>query len=342
MPPPQDTRSKVHTKFVRDLWQECLDDCAGDESQAKMLFEKITDSVARQELQRQTRVRKRARRESTENVALASARDGQDNVESDDASSSSSESDSSSASEDANNESQQESEPGLADSNARRRAPKKRLQWLKPGVLSQHIGVGQSVLRNWANAGVVRTMLSPGGHRLYSLKSVKQQMQSAAVRKQQKQQQVEEEPTSLKHGERQIVVYARLDGNKLTDAQLETASSAIRAKVEAHYQHSCFESELQSCLIIVELEPDENAKRSKQFGHDFADTPGSRRLLQTICKRDCNEPSRSKRSMVVLQAADDISSAPSTYSFFVLLCRNMGATIDVVPGLFDHWKSSGV
>jgi len=78
MLPPQQTRSKTHAVFVRDLWQECLDDCAGDESQAKMLFEKITDSVAKQELQRQIRVRKRARRENTEHVELLS----QDDVES--------------------------------------------------------------------------------------------------------------------------------------------------------------------------------------------------------------------------------------------------------------------
>jgi len=182
-------------------------------------------------------------------------------------------------------------------------------------------------------------MLSPGGHRLYNLKSIEQHIRSAAVQKQQMHPQVGEESTSLRDGERQIVVYARLDGNKLTDAQLQAASNDIRAKVETHYQHSCSESELQSCLIIVELEPDENSKRSKQYGHDFADTPGSRRLLQTICKRDFNGPSRGRRSMVVLQAAEDISSAPSAYAFFALLCRNMGAAIDIVPGLFEHWKS---
>lgn len=378
---PQEQRAKARAAFVRDLWQECLDDCAGDESQAKMLFEKITDSVAKQELQRQTRLRKRARTGSNiENVDIESTSQAKDDAESNSDSDepiarlavrrsrnssshhcvqreSNADEDSQLSTELAGRKVHAEVLEGEQNKfklNARHRLRKATvsLRWLKPGEVSQRVGISQSVLRNWAKAGVVMTMLSPGGHRLYNLKTVEQHIRSAgAVPKQQMLQQEagpgvpensdsDSESSSLRDGERQIVVYARLDGTKLTDQQLQATSNCIRTKVETHYQHSCSESELQSCLIIVELEPNDNSKRSQQNGHDFANTPGSRRLLQTICKRGSNGPARGRRSMVVLQAADDISSVPSTYAFFTLLCRNMGATIEIVPGLFEHWQNS--
>jgi hypothetical protein len=219
------------------------------------------------------------------------------------------------------------------------------MRWAKPGILSRYVGVGQSVLRNWAKSNLVQTMVSRGGHRLFNVKSVKRYIAATAAPAcaATSTQDVQHEQSTLRAGERQIVVYLRLLRNqstKLTKVEMQSISDQILAGVRQQYASTCSERELQACLVIVELETEAMRDARMLQGSQVAasehisDTPGSRRLLRAICNR------QRRQTLVVLQAAEDISSMPGAYSFFLILCRNMGATVDVVSNLFTPPPSS--
>jgi hypothetical protein len=168
-------------------------------------------------------------------------------------------------------------------------------------------------------------MISPGGHRLFNVASVKEYITSAAT--------TIAKPTLLPiadkqpHDQRQLLVYLRIHDIHQEQAQLEAIGDRIRSQVFERYHDSWTADELQSCVFIFELDPDEKEHQPGQGTPSFANTPGTRRLLQGICSRN------QTRSLVVLQSEKDISNAPSTYAFFQLLCRNMNAAIEIVPEL---------
>ena len=307
---------EANVVLAQDLWQDALDDNMGDETKAKQQYDRIMQSVARQTAQRRANdlpntVAKRAR------MSLKRARKADSEVAE---SISSSDSERSGSSE---SSSQSHSEQSSDEANIDRDQVGN-LKWMKPGALSRSLGVRQCVLRNWAKANVVRTMISPGGHRLFNIKSVQRHMEAAQgfTRKVKVPDQ-----TRLPNGQQQIIVYMRLD-DKLDQAQLRAISDQVQAQLRQHLQSSCMENELQNSLLIFELETVSSHNSERLSGGHLTDTPGTRRLLQAICNRK-----HSGGSLVVLRVAEDISYVPSTYSLFMLLCRSMGATVKIIPDL---------
>jgi len=201
------------------------------------------------------------------------------------------------------------------------------VKWMKPGVLSRSLGVSQCVLRNWAKSNLVRTMVSPGGHRLFNIKSVQQHMKAAEGPNDMRKVKAHDQ-ASLASGQRQIVVYIRLD-SKLDQAQLQAASEQIQAQLRQQLQSSCTENELHNSLLIFELEAVSSRASERNAGH-LADTLGTKKLLQAICNRKNISPAG---LLVILRVAEDISCVPSTYSLFMLLCRSMGVTVQIIPDL---------
>jgi len=289
----------VFVTFDRNLWQECLDDCVGDEADAKKQYDRIMQSVARQQENRKCKRRRRDIQDS-DSAAVISHAEAEKEPGAD-----------AQLQPDSANLATEDS----ASSDSDECPPPHRLEWCRPGELSLLVGVSHSVLRSWAKSKLVQTMVSAGGHRLYNIKSVKQHIKAA------KESQESSADAKL---QRQLLVYVRLDDTNRDQAQLEAVCDRIKNQVMHTYKHQCSDSELESCVIIVELESD--AKRAGLTAQYFSDTPGTRKLLRTICS--------GKRTLVVLRAAEDISSVPSTYAFFLLLCRNTGTTVEVVPELF--------
>lgn len=369
--------SGVTVAFTRNLWQECLDDCVGDEREAQQLYDKIMRSIERQYENKKFNVKRRRLNQPQAGDAESIASRLQLNTDSEAVNASShnkmiiksgpqpmaySEPD---ANADATNlkeedddeeekfngsqgecdsitlslpqsdlESNSESEVDAAQTCRRR------LEWCRPGELSSLVGVSHSVLRNWAKMSLVQTMVSAKGHRLYNVKSVKQHINKSVKKGSRKNLKAASGPGASKSSEvqldtlseceRQMIVFMRLNSTIQDQAQLDAAGQLIKEEVMRYYKDECTPSELASCLIVIELESD--AVHNKRVGSGptsqyLTDTPGTRRLLKTICNRG------PRRSLVVLRAAEDISSAPSTYALFLLMCRNMGATVQVVPEL---------
>jgi len=112
-------------------------------------------------------------------------------------------------------------------------------------------------------------------------------------------------------------------------------SYSIKAQVMQRYRLVRTEDHLDASLFILELNSVADAKPGQQPQSDAEhgkcgpmSTPGMRKMLRTICERD-----RASGLRIVLRTSDDISAVPAAYAFFQLLCRCMGATIDIVPEL---------
>jgi DNA-binding transcriptional MerR regulator len=191
---------------------------------------------------------------------------------------------------------------------------KLKLKWCKPGALSRQVGVGLSILRNWAKANLVRTIVSPGGHRLFHVQSVLQHIGKTKV-----------SSSKSRRNKSQLVAYVCVDVSNRNRAQLEAMGEQITNQVTQHYGIS-----EDNCSIVVELQTD--AKRPEQRltfqTIQVTDTPGIRLLLTKISNRSC--------SKVVLRRTEDISSTPSTYAFFLLLCQSLNISVEIVPELFRH------
>jgi len=307
--------------LIQDLWQDSLNDNMGNEKEAKQQYDRIIQSVARQQAQRRANslpnpVAKRAR------ISSRQARNVDSEVE-DSETVSSSNSGSSGNSKFSLQSDSEQSEGG--DKASIELIQNQAVKWMKPGVLSRSLGVSQCVLRNWAKSNLVRTMVSPGGHRLFNIKSVQQHMKAAEGLYGTGKVKAHDQ-ASLASGQRQIVVYIRLDSN-LDHAQLQSASEQIQGELRQQLQSSCTKNELQNSLLIFELETVSSRTSERNAGH-LADTLGTKRLLQAICNR--KNPAG---LLVVLRVADDISCVPSTYSLFMLLCRSMGVTVQIIPDL---------
>ncbi len=133
---------QVPADYARDMWQECLDDYMGDEAQAKLVYDRVMQSLARYEdilaktsYRKAGRHAKRARHNPSQSEADASA--SADSTETDSTQSHSDSESTKSASdlEESDNEEQQ----------------KLKLKWCKPGALSRRVGVCNTdcaVLRN--------------------------------------------------------------------------------------------------------------------------------------------------------------------------------------------------
>ncbi len=203
--------------------------------------------------------------------------------------------------------------------------PKLKLKWCKPGALSRRVGVSLGIMRNWAKANLVRTIVSPGGHRLFHVQSVLQHIEQAKASSS-KSRRKKLQASNSANTKFQLVAYVCVDTSNRNRAQLEAVGEQIKNQVIQHYEIS-----EDNCSIVVELQTD--AKRPEQLLTDktiqVTDTPGIRLLLTKISSRSC--------SKVVLRRTEDISSAPSTYAFFLLLCqKGLHISVEIVPELFRH------
>lgn len=328
---PRTLPSGVQIAFCRDLWQECLDDCLGDEVEAKKQHDKIIWAMERQQQkdeENKLMIRQRSNQQNSPSKRRRMADHELNELGCDESavSNESDESDSQSSATGSDSDSESDTElEGTSEEQANRSKPQQQQQqqrsrsqllWSKPGALSYRVGVSQSVLRNWADTGVVQTMVSAGGHRLFNVKSVEQYIAKAAKSRSSIVQ------NRLRVDQRQVLVYVRLNANR-SKAQLQAAADQIQVRVINQLKDRCTEDELQSCNIIVELEAD--ADRTNHTTNGFSDTPGVRQLLQAICTR--------RRCLVVLQAIEDITTIPSTYTLLLMLCQSMGSSVEIAPGL---------
>ncbi len=304
----------VPDDYARDMWQECLDDYLGDEVQAKLVYDRVMQSLARHQdfLARNSRRKarqhvNRARHDSSQSEADTSASADSSESDSIESSSDSESSKSTSDSEESDNEEQKKS----------------KLKWSKPGVLSKRVGVGLSILRNWAKANLVRTIVSSGGHRLFHVQSVLQHIQQAATSSKPKRRRLQASNSAKK--KLQLVAYVCMDITNRNETQLQAVGEQIKNQVLQHYKIS-----EDNCSIIVGLRTDAKGAEPLVAGQaiQLTDTSCTRLLLSKISSCSC--------SKIVLRRTEDISSTPSTYAFFSLLCQTMGISVEIVPELFTH------
>lgn len=351
--------SDLMVQFTRDLWQESLDDCSGDEVQAKKQYERIMESIAGQRRRREQQQLVKESARAGEHVQASASRTDSCSDDTDSVAESDTDVSSSSSSEESDNPDQQcvanlkqlriSRKPQSRHGSSKSSRSTRSLQWLKPGTVAARVGVSQSVLRNWAKAKVVQTMLSPGGHRLFNVKSVEHYIKTAAaddnVSLAAAAVAADSKSASTSHcgsdGDHRLLVYCHLDCTNLEKAQIQGIGEQIKTRVMKQYENGFTTEELQSTLVIVELHSDTERAADEQCLSppritQFFNTPGMRRLLQSLC----NPKQRAFGSSlkVVLQRAEDISTSPSTYAFFLMLCRSMGATVDIVPELFTNGR----
>lgn len=286
-PPASELEALTSPSYAGELWIDCLKDCNANTQEAERQYSKVVKAIVRK----------------LEHPHSESA-DSDSEFQSDRDSSSSS------------------SSSSAGDRGVKRRRTDS-LKWEKPGPLSRRVGMNQSVLRTLANARVVRTMKSPGGHRLFNVASVMQYIASTTENSKSKNVKKQSAIAEPLFNQRQLLVYLRLHGADHNPEQLNTISDRVQAQVLAHYKDSCTMDELQSCIYTFELDSDQPGR----VVNHLSNTPGTRRLLKSICNR------HQLSSLLILRSTDDISSEPSTYSFFNQICRNMNVATDIVPEL---------
>jgi len=374
-------RSAELEAYHQQLWQKSLDDCAGNEAQAKQLYDRIVNALTRHlqyQEQRQQQQAERARQvsKSTNNSHYASRSrsvcrqrkrqkvaaivetnlDHDSKLPPDEDAASVPPISNSIALSDLDRAQPDELRDGSifesfdhgADLNGDVSATC-RLKWCKPGIVSKLMGVSHSVLRSWAKAKVVTTMVSSGGHRLFHLQSVRRHIAAAlpatATATQYTKTSADEQHsavtfTAVDAGQQlsaicHLLVYMRLSASSDDEARLNAMGESIKAQVLQRYRPASMEDHLDASLFILELDsvadaqpgqqPQSNAEHGKLGPMN---TPGMRKMLRTICERD-----RAPGLRIVLRSSDDISAVPAAYAFFQLLCRTMGATIDIIPEL---------
>lgn len=174
-------RPRVLVQFKLQPFEEILEECQGDREEANRQYRMHLDLAAQREAAYAQQIQVvhgggaifGAKELASKRVAQGSTEKRSNKSSSADLESSSeSESDSESSSGDATEESESEHE----DSNDGL------LQWLKPGQLSRQVGISISVLRRWANTGVVQTLVSEGGHRLFNMASVTEYIAQQAAK----------------------------------------------------------------------------------------------------------------------------------------------------------------
>ena len=301
---------EVPVEYARKMMQECLDDCLGNEEDAKQQYSKMMKALARhQAFEKEKHLNRRAAQSAS---SLKSTRRNKRARHEP--------SQSRSNSGVSNSSSNSESESAVSTSESEDEQPK--LKWCKPGALSRRLGISISILRNWAKAKVVRSMVSSGGHRLFHVKSVLQYIKASSLDKDSASLPVRAQspvkPSSARH-----VVYVRMKRGKRTQDELKAMGEQLTSELVKHYQ-ICEDN----FFILVDLD----SKQADQPGREdtLTDNDMTRELLKKICDRSC--------STVVLQRAEDISSIPSSYALFCLLCRNSGVTIEVLPELCQYTK----
>jgi len=192
------------------------------------------------------------------------------------------------------------------------------LQWMKPGQLSQQVGINISILRRWANIKAVRTIVSAGGHRLFNVASVvnyiKQQESKAAT-----------EPSVIKDDVRgAVAIFVRLPTNvnlrsiqsesrKVTDSNV----SVRRQDAVAHVKRQ-LQSAYPSSKLIIEL-PEIPLK-------DFRHRDCLTRLYAYVTKQQI--------SKILLKTPDDISNDAAAYAMFEWICLKHDVLIDITPELY--------
>jgi hypothetical protein len=159
---------------------------------------------------------------------------------------------------------------------------------------------------------VVKTMVSPGGHRLFNVASVLDYFSSQ----------------SYKSNVRQLIVFVRLDlgGGDQSQDKLDAAVSEYQSQVLARMKEPCTEEEKESCNLLLESLSSDDYDPGHPFPALF-NTEATRKLLKCICSR------KHTRSHLILRTWDDISSEQSTCALFKLLCRKMSVSIELLPQL---------
>ncbi len=213
-----------------------------------------------------------------------------------------------------------------------------KLQWSKPGALSLLVGVSASILRSWADSGVVQTIVSAGGHRLFNVQSVRQHIETSAI------EAAEQANQRIKRAEEntRVLVFVKLQssaemlrfGTGIANSvplsvTVAAATQNMKQRILNNFAlvHSECEK-LRASDIIIALP---SADNSRAVGHgppvsdNLPNRPDLLRLFQTL--------QRHGRTKVVLQAPADISSVPSTYSLFECICKCLRAEIEIVPSL---------
>ncbi len=249
--------------YCHNVWIESMDDWPGDEVKAKMQYDKIMLAFERHQQRVAEKELRMSSAASQQNIPRKRARRSADehrNEPDSDASVNSDENNSQPGATTSDSESELEEadeEPivarrskAIAQSHGRKQ--QQQLRWSKPGALSQRVGVSQSVLRSWADTGVVQSMVSAGGHRLFNVKSVKRHIAKAAKSHSSASQ------SELPVDQREMLVYVRLSDANRSEAQLQAAAEQIKAQVINKYKNQHTEDDQQICNIIGELETDVN------------------------------------------------------------------------------------
>jgi hypothetical protein len=361
-------RSVELDRGYQHLWQECLDDCAGNEGQATQQYDRIINALTRhmqhQEQQQQqqagsvrqaskyaddisdaSRYRSVTRQQKRQKVAaiVEAKLDDDSKVPFDDDAASGLRLPNGISSPDELSHSCVSESSDHSDGLYKNVSARCKLKWCKPGIVSKLVGVSHSVLRSWAKAKLVTTMVSSGGHRLYHLQSVRRYIAAALPATAAATQPIKtpvDEPQSAADADQhlltkyQLLVYMRLSGASDDKVRLKTMSESIKTQVLQRYQFMRMEDHPDASLFILELdamadaEPGQPQSGAVHGKRSSMNTVGMRRMLRTICK-----PDQASGLKVVLRSSDDISPVPAAYAFFQLLCRCMGATIDIVPEL---------
>lgn len=198
------------------------------------------------------------------------------------------------------------------------------LQWMKPGQLSLQVGVSISVMRRWANSGLVRTLVSAGGHRLFNVASVVDY--------------IEQQATEASVGERNqvspndasgsdVVIFVRLPnraGDLPKSQNLKATllsndqSASTRMRDAARHVQQQLRSVFPSSKLIIEL-PEIPLE-------DFHHRNSLNRLHAYLRKQQV--------SKLILCTTHDISQNAVVYALFEWMCAKHNVAIETVPNLY--------
>ena len=190
------------------------------------------------------------------------------------------------------------------------------LQWLKPGQLSRQVGISISVLRRWANTGLVQTLVSEGGHRLFNVASVTdyiaQQLAKTSVTA------AECQAAANDTCESAAAVFVRLPTVKKASTLLSDQKASSPMQDAAKHVQQQIRSAFPSSKIIIELPEIPLA--------DFQQRNSLDRLHAYLRKQQV--------SKLILRTTRDISDDSVAYALFEWVCARHDVAIEIIPNLY--------
>jgi len=275
-------RPRIQVTSHAPSYETLLEECLGDEIEAQKQFDYLQQFAAQQ--QRKVSVApsveiepgaNRGPRASSHLNVVEHATDTESNPESEIASEAES----------------VESQTGISQ-----------LKWAKPKQMSEMVGVSMSVLRRWAQSKAVETLVSEGGHRSFSVQSVKDYIEAAATKA--------KPLNSINSTLIFVHIASSSDSDCSEDDTVTSRATRIKAQLTAEYP---------SAKTIIEA--------AEAPLSDYNQRPGLNRLYKYLDKHQIGQ--------LVVQNPRDITETQDGFRLFEWFCNKHDVEVVVDPKLYD-------